>query len=310
MKRTAFLSSISPFGKILLLFGLVLLLAIVSALGGLAFGALLFDASLNELAGFISNPQGSKAVNFIKFYQLVNQIGIFILPGLFFAFLVSDNSAKYLSLNHAPMLISILVGGMIIYTILPFNGFLDELNGKFTLPEALSGIEEWMRDKEEQAKRLTEVFLKTSTISGLLVNIIIVAIVPAIGEELLFRGVLLKLLNQLTKNIHVAVILSSIIFSAIHLQFYGFLPRMMLGMVLGYLFVFTGNLWVPIFVHFLNNASSAVIYFLHDNGYINVPMEEFGTSPNIVFVIGSLLISLWLMIMIYHKEGADRVSLK
>ncbi len=310
MKRTAFLSSISPLGKMILLLGLVLLLAIVSALGGLAFGALLFDVSIDELAGFISNPQDDKAVNFIKFYQLINQIGIFILPVFLYVFLVSDNSMKYLSLDNMPKVISILVGGMVIYSILPFNGFLDELNSKFTLPDTLSGIEEWMRNKEAQAKQLTEVFLKTNTISGLLVNIIIVAIVPAIGEELLFRGVLLKLLNQITKNIHVAVILSAVIFSAIHLQFYGFLPRMVLGMVLGYLFVFTGNLWVPIFVHFLNNASSAVIFFLHDNGYIKIPMEEFGTTQNTVYVIGSLLISLWLLSIIYQKEGSDRFSLK
>ena len=309
MKRIAFLSSLSPFGKLLLLFGTVLLFAIVSALGGLLAGMLLFNASFAELASYISNPVTAKAVSFIKYYQLVNQIGIFILPALFFSFLVSNNSVAYLAMGNAPKLISILVGGLIIYAILPFNNYLDELNRQMSLPEFLSGVEEWMMDKEFQAKKLTTVFLQTNTIGGLLINIVIVALVPAIGEELLFRGVLIKLFNQMTKNIHIAVLISSIIFSAIHLQFYGFLPRLMLGMVLGYLFVFTGNIWIPIFVHFLNNASSAIVYYLHHNGHIKVAMEDFGSSSNTVYIIGSLLITLWLMSIIYQKEGADRFNI-
>lgn len=306
MARTALLSSISPFGKLLFLFGIVLLFAIISALGGLAAGLVLFDASFNELSSFISNPEGAKAINFLKFYQLANQIGIFIIPSLFFAFFVSNSVGSYLKINRAPQVISVLVGGLIIYSILPFNGFLDSINQNLHFPEFLSGIEDWMHEKEMQAKQLTELFLKTNTITGLLVVIFIVAVVPALGEEFLFRGILLKLLAQIFKNVHVAVVVSSVIFSAIHLQFYGFLPRLMLGIVLGYLFVFTRNLWVPILIHFINNASSAIIYYLHENGYIKLAMEDFGTTQNTVYIIGSFLITVWLMTIIYQKEGADR----
>ncbi len=307
MKRIAFFGAISPFGKLLLLFGIVLLLAIVSALGGILIGMLLFNASFAELASYVSNPVTAKAVSFIKYYQVINQIGIFVIPALLFSYLVSNNTLDYLSINKVPKLISIMVGGMIVYAILPFNNYLDELNRQMIFPDFLSGIENWMKEKELQAKNLTEVFLKTNSIGGLLLSIFIVAVVPAIGEELIFRGLLLKLFNQLTKNIHVAVFISSFIFSAIHLQFYGFAPRFMLGMVLGYLFVFTGNIWVPILVHFINNASSVIVYYLHDIGYLKISMEEFGSSTNVVYIIGSLLISLWLMSIIYQKEGADRL---
>jgi len=295
-------------GKLLLLLGIILIMTIVSALGGMVAGSFLFDASLSELATFISNPTGSKAIGFLKFYQVVNQIGMFVVPALLFAFFVSDDSIKYLYLKTAPRLISMLVGGLVIYTVLPFNGFVQEFNTNMNLPEFMSGIEEWMRAKEEQAKILTEAFLVTDSITGLLVNLIIVAVIPAIGEELIFRGILIKLLNQLVKNIHLAVLLSAIIFSAIHLQFYGFFPRIILGMLLGYMFVYTRNLWVPIFVHFINNASSAIIYYLHENGHIKIAMEDFGTTQNVVYIIGSLLISLWLMSIIYQKEGADRLK--
>ncbi len=307
MKRTAFFSSLSPFGKLILLFGIILVFAISVSLSGLVAGMLFFNISLSEISSFVSNPNTPSAILFLKFYQVINQVGIFILPVLLFSYLVSNNSMKYLNLNSFPKLISILLGGIIIYSILPFVNYLDEINRQIIFPDYLSGIEQWMIDKERQAKELTEIFLKADTFTGLLLNIFIVALIPAIGEELMFRGVLLSLFKEIFKNIHVAVILSAIIFSAIHIQFFGFLPRVLLGIILGYLFVFTGNLWVPIFAHFLNNASSAIIYFLHSNDYIKISMDDFGSSTNSVYIIGSLLITIWLLIIIYQKEGVDRI---
>jgi len=305
MKRTAFFSSLSPTGKLILFFGIILVFAIAFSLFGLITGMLYFGLSLTEISAFVSNPDTDQAVLFLKFYQVVNQIGIFILPTLVFSFLVSSNSINYLTLNRVPKLISILLGGMIIYAILPFNNYLDEINRQINLPDFLSGMEDWMFEKESQAKRITEIFLNANTISGLLLNIFVVALVPAIGEELLFRGVLLKLFNNLFRNIHVAVIISAVIFSAIHLQFYGFLPRVLLGILLGYLFVFTGSIWVPIFAHFVNNASSVIIYYLHQNDHIKISMDDFGSSSNIVYIIGSLLMSIWLLMMIYQKERVE-----
>jgi len=308
MKRTAFFSSISPFGKFLLFFGIILVFAIPIALFGLVAGMLYYDLSLTEISAFVSNPVTIEAISFLKFYQVINQVGIFILPTFIFSFLVSRDSFNYLTLNRTPKFISIMLGGLIIYSILPFNNYIDEINRQINLPDFLSGVEDWMLEKENQANKITKIFLNADTISGLFVNVFVVALIPAIGEELLFRGVLLKLFNNIFKNIHVAVILSAVVFSAIHLQFYGFLPRALLGILLGYLFVFTGSIWVPIFAHFLNNASSVLIYYLHQNGYIKISMDNFGSSSNTVYIIGSLLMSIWLLMMIYQKEGADKYS--
>jgi membrane protease YdiL (CAAX protease family) len=307
MKRTVFFGQLSPFGQLLLLFGLILVFAITVALVGLYAGMMFFNISMADISSFVSNPDTPESILFIKFYQVLNQIGIFILPALLFSFLVSNNTFEYLSLNRLPLLISLLLAGMIIYSILPFNNYLDDLNRHIKFPNFLSGVENWMLAKEDQARKLTKVFLNASTVSGLFLNIFVVALVPAIGEELLFRGVLLKLFNGLFKNIHIAVVISALVFSAIHFQFFGFLPRALLGILLGYLFVFSGNLWVPIFAHFLNNASSAIIYYLHQNGHIKVSMDNFGTSTNTVYIIGSLLISLWLLMIIFQKEGSKSV---
>jgi len=303
MKRIAYLENTSPFGKLLLLIGLILLFSVLTALSGLLIGKLFFGTDFIELSSIIANPSTPEAIGFVKFFQLINQIGIFILPVGAYSLFVSTSAGNYLKLDHKPTAVSLLIVGLMVYSILPFLNYLAEFNQNIVLPEAFWGIEQWMKEKELQAAHLTEIFLKTDSIGGLSINLFIVALIPAIGEELLFRGVLLRLLKEMTKSIHLAVIISALLFSAIHLQFYGFLPRFLLGLILGYSFIFTRNLWVPIFLHFVNNASSVIIYYLHYNGFIKISMENFGASPNPVFIIGSLLATLWLMIMLRQKEG-------
>ena len=305
MSRTAFFESISPLGKLLLLAGLVLLFAIFTGFGGLLIGTFYLDTDIASLAEMLSNPEKNEIIGFTKFYQLLNQIGIFILPIFLYLYLVSNSSFSYLKVNKAPLTISVLVSMLIVFSILPFLNYISEYNQALSLPASMEGLENWMLEKEKQAKVLTEAFLKTDSISGLLLNLFIVALVPAIGEEFLFRGVMLRLFKEMFKNIHVAIFISAFIFSLIHMQFYGFLPRLFLGMVLGYLFVYTGNLWVPIVFHFVNNAASVIVYFLYENDHISTNVDKFGASSNVVYIIGSLLISIWLIIIIRQRENYD-----
>jgi membrane protease YdiL (CAAX protease family) len=277
--------------------------SIVTAIGGLIIGKLWLGADLVTLTNMISNPENPEEIAFLKVYQLINQIGIFFLPVFLYVFLITPSAGSYLATNKKPNFTHLIVLGILVFTVLPFINYLGEINKMMDLPTYLDGIENWFREKEDQALHLTEIFLQTQTIGGLLVNIFIVAVIPALGEELLFRGVLIRLFKSLTNNVHWAVILSSFLFAAIHMQFFGFLPRFFLGLVLGYSFVITRNLWVPIFIHFVNNAASVIVYYLYHNGHINIPMEDFGSSPNVVFIIGSLLISLWLMVIVYQREN-------
>jgi membrane protease YdiL (CAAX protease family) len=271
----------------------------------LLIGTLYLDTDLVSLAEMLSNPEKNEIIGFTKFYQLLNQLGIFIVSVFLYLYLVSNSSLDYLKVNKAPLTISVLVAMVIVFTILPFLNYISEFNQALSLPSSMEGLENWMLEKEVQAKVLTEAFLKTDSISGLLVNIFIVALVPALGEEFLFRGVMLRLFKEMFKNIHIAIFISAFIFSLFHMQFYGFLPRFFLGMVLGYLFVYTGNLWVPIAFHFVNNAASVIVYFLYQNGHIVTNVDNFGASSNVVYVIASLLISIWLIIIIRQRENYD-----
>lgn len=297
----------SAWGKLFLLLGLIILSSLFSAFAGLLIGKLIFSVDLDTLAEYLANPESPEAIVFMKFYQFINQLGLFIVPVIFFSFLVSLNVTEYLHLNKVPRLLSILISGLIVYTVLPFNHFILEINQTLNLPETFAGVEKWMIRYEEQAKMITESILKTSSSKILIVNLIIVALLPAIGEEWLFRGVLLKLFKQITGNYHWAIFITAFLFAALHLQFLSFLPRFMLGILLGYMFVLTRNLWIPIVAHFVNNASSVIIFYLHHNGQINVSLDEFGSSVNTIYIIGSLLITVWLMFILF---GRERASLK
>jgi len=308
MRRTAFFESISPYGKLLLLFGLIILFAIFTAFGGLLIGTFYLDTDMIGLASLLSNPEGEKIIGFTKFYQFINQLGIFILPVILYSYLVSISSTEYLKINKKPLAISVLVALIIVFTILPFLNYLSQINLEMKFPASLAGLENWMIEKEEQAKIITEAFLKTDSIFGLIVNIFIIALVPAFGEEFLFRGIILRLFKEIVKNVHLAVFISAFIFSLFHLQFFGFLPRLLLGMILGYLFVYTKNLWVPIAFHFVNNAASVIVYYLYSNNLMNTSIEDFGSSDSTVYIIGSLLISVWLVIILRQRENYEVIS--
>ena len=303
MKNPVFIY-LSPWGRLLLFVGLILISAILFSFLGLFLGKLYLGISVSQLAMSMSHPSG-KVRDFAIFYQFLNQLGIFIFPALLYSYLVAGGFNKYFRLDKKPSAVALTIIFLSVYTVLPFLNYLTEINQNIHLPAAMHGVEEWMRNKEMQAKELTEAFLKTKSISGLVVNLVVMALIPALGEELLFRGVLQRQLISITKNVHRGIILTAFLFSAFHFQFLGFLPRFLLGLMLGYSMVITGSLWSSIWLHFVNNASTVVVFFLHYKGIIKVSADDLGSSPNQVYVWGSLLITLWLFIMLYNKERSD-----
>ena len=177
---------------------------------------------------------------------------------------------------------------------------------------AFEKLEEYLKMLEETAAATTEKMLKVDTIGGLLLNLLIIALIPAIGEELTFRGVLQQGLTRRI-NPHVAIILSAAIFSFIHFQFYGFLPRMFLGILLGYMFYITGSLWTSIAMHFVNNGSAVVVYYLNNKGIIHVDVDHFGESTSVWLTVASAIVTIGLIIWSWKKaehtkKGDDCVT--
>lgn len=240
-----------------------------------------------------------------KLLIAVQHVLIFIVPAILGAILYSKYPFRYLHLyKRKPELF--ILAGLIIITAIPLINYTGMLNSKLSLPDSMSSLEEMIKQLEETAEKTTKAFLNVSTLGGLILNLIIVAILPAIGEEIFFRGIILNLLKDWTKNIHVAIILSSILFSAMHLQFYGFLPRMLLGMLFAYLLVWSGSIWLPILAHFINNALAVIVYyFLKDQEMIK-KTDTFGTEPSsFIFLIVSTAI-LFFLLYFFKRIGSNK----
>ena len=156
-----------------------------------------------------------------------------------------------------------------------------------------------MKALEETAQAATEKMLDVDTFGGMLFNLVIIALIPAIGEEMTFRGVLQQSLTR-KMNPHIAIILSAAIFSFIHFQFYGFLPRMFLGILLGYMFYITNSLWSSMLMHFVNNGATVVIYYLWNIGVIE-DAEHWGETQNVWIIIASAVITIGLIVWSWIK---------
>ena len=244
----------------------------------------------------LTDINNESTIGFLKYFQVINQLGVFILPVIFYAYLENRKIGNYLKIDKKPGLSLLFLSAILIFVSIPAINWMVVINEQMSLPDFMQGIETWMRSSEDKAKELTDVFLEVDTIRGLLVNLFIIAFLAALGEELLFRGVVLQLLLDGLKNSHLAVIISSIFFSAMHLQFFGFLPRTVLGILFGYVFIWTGSLWIPIILHFLFNGITVVAAYLYNTGQISIDVETFGTTDNNLIIAGSFVLSIIILV--------------
>ncbi len=176
---------------------------------------------------------------------------------------------------------------------MPFITLLAQLNQLLVLPNSLSGVETWMRNLETSAEETTNLLLTGTSVWDYLGNLLFVGVFAAVAEEFFFRGALQQLLVKLFKSNHTGVWMTAFIFSLMHLQFYGFLPRIILGVILGYLFVWSKNLWIPILIHFLNNALVVTFSYFFKENSVYQSIENIPVTPT--FIITGLL-SLGLMV--------------
>ena len=194
----------------------------------------------------------------------------------------------------------LVVTAMILIT--PLINFLGEINSHLHLPSFLKSVEDWMRDSEDKAAVITKKFLEMNSAMDLFINLIMIGLIPAIGEELVFRGVVQKIFSQWSKNVHIGIWSAAFLFSAMHMQFYGFLPRMMLGGLLGYLYVWSGSLWLPIIGHFVNNAGAVLMSYFFQRGDLKLDPDKIGAENDFGSLIASLVLGSVIIFFIYKNE--------
>ena len=245
-----------------------------------------------------SDPQD---LNALRFMQISSQLFTFVFPPIAYAFLVKENPVNALGLKKSKTL-WILIGIAMIFAIMPFNSVIAEWNANLTLPESMSKIESLMKQMQEAATEIIEKFVSVDTIGGLILNLFMIAGLAALGEELLFRSIIQTSLIKICKNAHIGILIASAIFSFIHFEFYGFFPRLILGMLLGYMFYFSGSIWISMLMHFLNNGTVVFIYFLNNKGITNIDVDTFGQTSIPVLIVSIVVMIVLFLLSIKYSE--------
>lgn len=293
-----------PALQLIILLTFILGSAIIFSLLGMFFGGLLygFNELFDVFSGSIDEVVNDTLIAQLKTLQLFSAVGIFIIPPLLLARIESKQWSSYLKLYTPPPL---LVNFTFLLMIVSFPAleFLVLFNQKMHLPDALKTIEDWMRNKEDAARMLIDKFMVMKTSGDFIVNLLMIAILPAIGEELIFRGCLQRIFTRILGNYHVAIWLTAIIFSAIHLQFFGFLPRLLLGALFGYLLVWSNSLWIPILGHFINNSVVVVVTYIYQKKGLSISQaDQFTTTTSPIIYLLSFA-GVIILLYIFYKQA-------
>ncbi len=263
MKNPLFENS-SPFLKLIFFFFIILGSFLVILSIGTLFAVPIFGINISDFGAFldIKNPDN---IPFIKFMQAIQHMGMYLMPPIVAAYIYSRTPRTYLKANFQSPILLFVITFVIVLAAIPLSSYFGSLNSQMSLPKSLSGLESKLKLMEEKAMEATLLFLNVSSVKGVFVNLFIVAVLPAVGEELFFRGIIQKLIKDWTRNIHISIFITAIIFSAVHMQFFTFLPRFLLGMLFGYLLFWSKSIWIPIFAHFVNNAVSVLVFYFSEN---------------------------------------------
>ena len=262
---------------------------------GLIVASFFYDGSLMNL---IEATQDSNRHIEIKNQLLITQgiatlIGLILLPALHVRVLERKKISPFFPPQEKLLTSIMLVIGVGITFTVAISPLV-EWNMNLTFPEYLKEFEIWAKNAESQATNLTRVMTTFASPSDVLIGLLVIAVLPAIGEEVVFRGLFQNELMRASGNIHIAIWLSAFIFSTIHFQFYGFIPRLLLGALFGYLYFWSGNLLIPIVAHFFNNAFGVIMIYLYQHKITDLNVED-NTAAPITYVLMNLLITAGLL---------------
>lgn len=253
-----------------------------------------------SLGSAISNPTGNEGYRGILLYVqgCTSAISMILAPLLF----INNYYRKRINFtNPFPNEILFFLMAGIVIVSMPANAWVAEKNMAMELPSVFSFFENWAKSKENELKILTEYLTNFETNTQFLWGLVVIALIPAVGEELLFRGCMQNIFQDWFKNKHLAVWTAAFIFSAIHLQFYGFFPRMLLGALFGYLYVWSGSLLIPITGHFVNNGFTLALIHAKNINHLDVDLETTRDIPFSLIIFS--IVSTVSMLYIFYKKS-------
>ncbi len=224
----------------------------------------------------------------------------FSLPAVVLAAFITGNPFKYLGMNVAPKAKELLFVLLLYIASIPVMNLIIYLNSNVAFPDSLSAVEQILRNYEEAAQAVTDQLISGQSFMGICVLILTVGCLTGMGEEIFFRGMLTRLFIDKPLNKHLSIWLGAIIFSFMHFQFFGFVPRVLLGAMFGYLTVWTGCLWIPIFAHALNNSVAIIANHLFENKVIENKIDVIGTPESLLWL--SVISAIAVYLLLHNRQ--------
>jgi uncharacterized protein len=286
----------------------IFLILVMTVMGFVVIGPLIgflvampfYDGSLFDLTNKITNPTLYPEIRLpiLIMQGCATLIGLIVIPVLYVMAIEKKNALAWFTEKSTSLMI-ILITSLIVISFMAVNSVFIEWNAHFVFPDFLKDFGEWARARETQAEELTKFFTTFNSTGDFLLGLLVIALLPAIGEEFVFRGLLQPEFFRASGNYHIAVWTSAIIFSAFHMQFFGFVPRMLLGALFGYLYAWSGNLLIPMIAHFVNNGLSVLMMYLYQTGTISMDMDSPEAAPWPVVTGFTIVFSA---LLIYFKK--------
>jgi membrane protease YdiL (CAAX protease family) len=298
----------NPYMNVIIVFLIVAIgFVVVGPLIGLIVALPFYSGSMEELfqsIGTLTTDPGLK-IPFYIMQGFATLIGLIVGPALLLQ--RDQNSLRTFFTGYKFEIIPVLVTFFIVVAFMAVNSVFIEWNSNFDFPDFANGFETWAREREDAATVFTEFLTNFDSPLQLIIAMIVIAVLPAIGEEVVFRGMIQNELFRGTRNVHLSIWISAILFSAMHFQFFGFVPRVLLGALFGYLYYWSGSLMMAIVAHFVNNGISVMAMYFYQKGAFEFDLESTQAAPANV-VIFSALVTGGLLFYFYkyfeHRKPA------
>lgn len=258
----------------------------------------------NDLVTVVSHLEQATDHAYLKVPLYIMQgmgtlVGLVLIP-LWLLKAYRRNEIPFFKTQVAAFPVILVVMTVIVFMVV--NSLFIDWNKEIVLPEFFRPLEEWARSTEDALADMTRYLTQFDHAGQLILAIVVIAVLPAIGEELVFRGIIQHELIRATSNKHLGIWIAAILFSAIHLQFYGFIPRMLLGALFGYMFLWSGNIWMPIIAHFVNNAFSVMAIYLYQKDQIGIDLETVSLPIFPVLISAGVTAALLFAFKKYYDE--------
>ena len=268
----------NPFLSVILIFVVVFIgFVFVGPLIGLSIASSFYEGNLlGDLQSKSTDPQ--LFLPLMVTQGITSLVGLIVMPLLYLKFILHKPFSPFFKRESDLVKSIFLMAGICLSFMITISP-IAEWNMKFVFPEFLQEFGNWARAQEDTLAEMTKLLTHFNTPADYAIGMLVIAILPGIGEELVFRGFIQNELFRNNRNIHLAIWTSAILFSAIHMQFFGFIPRVLLGAMFGYLYYWSGNLAIPMIAHFFHNGFTLTMLYLYQLGYIDVNIDTEESAP-------------------------------